>query len=588
MKMKPDESTTNGSVLLNAAQPFNQSLVSFTRRLRIFVRQTSRPLLGATDWKSVARSGCGTATLNESYRAFARLLILLVVLITSSASVFAMGESVESFVKLKSKWEELVGSKFLLQGRVSGTTDYILGLQGCSIEFRSKEKLPRFDVKKDVLEVSGELARDERTNLIYFKLSSIKKLESDDRLFERQKLGLLRNDPQKWYELGNWAVQRGTFYKDNELIQKGKSCFEEALRIERSTMQDRTPERLLELGRKANELTGNDLFRQQVQHEATNIEWTAALKGRTTADELLGLAEQLGRKLPGSDQKLTEADLALRDAYMQAPIETYDSTLLSKELSPEQRTARLHKIHRVIFSELVLESAKRRLKKDGSNGKAVAAELLRLLPEQVELATKYREAEYSARLIGFSKLSFSEMTALRKELSELGRVEESKDLHLKWFANRDEVLRKQTAAELVELAALYHVGYEGPRDKRRIVLDLLFEAEGKRPGIPDAKELFGIYGYRQYEGRWLTEAEISAQENSPIALAIREGRVIAGMSPQQVRRVLGTPTSVTKFVTPKQVTEYWVYRDSRFSVKLTRPASRPDAVVAGVEDLTGQ
>ncbi len=518
---------------------------------------------------------------------FRYMLLGAVLLLAGTHVAFAAGESVEDFMKLKSKWDELVGSKFLLQGRVSGTTDNILGLQGCSLEFRAKEKLPRFDVKKDAIEVSGELARDERTNAIYFKLTSYKKLDSDDRLFERRRLELNRNDAQKWYELGQWALQRGAFYKDAELTQKGKQCFDEALQIERATMKEKTVERLSELGRKAVELTGNEVFKQQVEHEATVMRWSEALKNRTTADELQGLAEGLAKQLPGSRDAVA-VDQPLRDAYLQSPVAIYDETLLNSQLSAEQRSARLQKIHRIIFAELVLESLKRRMKKDGSNGKAVAAELLRLLPEHSDLAAKYRDTEYAARLTGFSKLSFSEMTALRKELSELGRVDESKELHLKWFTQRDETMRKQTAAELVELAALYHVGYEGPRDKRRIVLDLLFEAESKRPGIADAKTLFAEYGYRQYEGRWLTEAEIKAEENSPIAMATREGRVIPGMTPQQVRRVLGHPTFVTKFLTNKQVVEYWVYRDSRFSVKLTRAVSRADAVVSAVEELSGQ
>lgn len=517
-------------------------------------------------------------------------LISLVLLSAGAVLIFssmalATGESVEDFMKLKSKWDELVGSKFLIQGRVSGTTDTVLGLQGCGIEFRSKERLPRFDIKKDVVEVSGELARDERTNAIYFKISSLKKLENDERIFERRRVDLPRNDPQKWYELGDWAVQRGSFYKDNELIQRGMRCYDEGLRIERATMKDKTAEKLQELGRKSSEMTGKNALKLQLDHEAAFLIWSENLKSRANADELFGLAMDLAKQFPGADQPLVVADQPLRAEYLRAPVEVYDATVTNTDLSVEQRDARRRKLHRILFSELVLESLKRRLRKDGSNGKAIAAELLRVLPEYGDLAAGYRDAEYAARLASVDKLSFSEMTALRKELSELGRTEDSKTLHLKWFARRDEVMRKQSATELVELAALYHVGYEGPRDKRRIVLDLLFEAERHRPGIADAKQLFEIYGYRQYEGRWLTEAEIKAEENSPLALAIREGRVIPGMSPQQVRRVLGTPTSITRLLTGKQVSEYWVYRESRFSVKLTRPTSRPEATVIAVEQL---
>lgn len=517
-----------------------------------------------------------------------RSAFVAIIMLASTPLALASGETIEDFLKLKSKWEELIGSKFLLQGRVYATTENVLGLQGCTLEFRAKEKLPRFDVKKDVVEVAGELARDERTGAIYFKLSSFKRLESDDRVFERRRTELNRLSSRPWYELGDWAVGRGAFYKDMELTQKGKQCYEEAIRIERSTMKERTVEALQELSRKSVELTGKDTLKQQLNHEVAHLRWTEAMKSRATADELYGHAVNLARDWPGSDQPLVAADQALRAEYLLAPVDCFDKTVVDPQLSSEQREARCRKIHRIMFSELVLESLKRRLKKDGSNGKAVAAELLRVLPEYSDLAVGYRDAENAARLVAVDKLSFTEMSALRKELTELGRTEESKDLHVRWFTKREEVLRKQDAAGLVELAALYHTGYEGPRDRRRIVIDLLMEAERQRPGIEDAKTLFAAYGYRQYEGRWLTEAEIKAIENSPTAIAMREGRVIPGMTRQQVRKTLGAPSAVTKLLSSKHVTEYWIYRESRFSVKLSRTTSQTEPIVVAIEELPGQ
>ncbi len=517
-----------------------------------------------------------------------RCALLLVITLASATLAQASGETVEDFLKLKSKWDELIGSKFLIQGRVAGTTDNVLGLQGCSLEFRAKEKLPRFDVKKDVIEVAGELARDDRTGAIYFKLASYKKLDSDDRIFERRRVELNRLSSQPWYELGDWAVSRGTFYKDTELVQKGKQCYDEALRIERATMKERTIEALQELGRKSVELTGKDTLKQQLTHEAAHLRWSEAMKSRATADELYGLAMNLARDWPGSNQPLVAADQPLRTEYLQSPVDCFDKTISNPQLSNEQREARCRKIYRVMFSELVLESLKHRMKKDGSNGKSVAAELLRVLPEYSDLAVGYRDAEYASRLVAVDKMSFTEMSALRKELAELGRTEDSKDLLVRWFTKREEVLKKQDAAGLVELAALYHVGYEGPRDRRRIIIDLLMEAERQRPGIEEAKTLFAAYGYRQYEGRWMTEQEISAIENSPTAIAMREGRVIPGMTRQQVRKTLGAPTHVTKLLSSKHVTEYWVYRESRFSVKLSRTTSQSEPIVMTIEELPGQ
>ena len=77
--------------------------------------------------------------------------------------VSAAAQPIEDFMKLKPKWNELVGSKFYLEGRVNGGTENLFGLMGCPLEFRMKEKVPKFEGRKEVIEVNAELARDERT-----------------------------------------------------------------------------------------------------------------------------------------------------------------------------------------------------------------------------------------------------------------------------------------------------------------------------------------------------------------------------------------------------------------------------------------
>lgn len=516
--------------------------------------------------------------------------ILTTLLLLGSASIGhgadTHAESIVDFVKLKSKWNDLVGAKFRLEGRVSGNTETILGLYGCSLEFRSTEKLPKLDPKKEQVEVSGELARDERTGTVYFKISSLKRLEQDDRVFERRRLTLPRENSGPWYELADWAVDRGTHYKDNDLVQKGRRLQYEALLLERSLVKMPTVEIFKELRRKAALVAGTELFERQLQFEEGYLWVSEAMTNRkTTADELYGLAMNFSRQFRGCDESLKPEDLALREPFMTSPVAFYEAQLSSKELSKEQIDAKILKLHRIVYSGMLLESFKRRLAKDGSNGKTIAADLERLLPEYAETAKTYRDAELQGRIASFEKLSLAELNALRKELVELGRAETSNDLLLRWFAKREEVLRKRGSEGLTELAVLYHTGYDGPRDKRRVIVALLFEAEKERAINNDGRTLFELYGYREYEGKWMTDEQIKAIENSPIAQAIRDGRVIEGMTPQQVQKAVGKPSAITKSIASKQVNEYWIYRDARFSVKLSRSTSRSEATVAAVEQL---
>ena len=70
------------------------------------------------------------------------------------------------------------------------------------------------------------------------------------------------------------------------------------------------------------------------------------------------------------------------------------------------------------------------------------------------------------------------------------------------------------------------------------------------------------------------------------AAAIREGRVVEGMSAAQVREALGSrPTSVVREASRSKVTEMWIYQTQGLVVELTKSATSAEPVVRSVSSI---
>ncbi len=500
---------------------------------------------------------------------------------------FASAQPVEEFMKLKPKWEALVGSKFLLQGRVSGVADNVLGFQGCSMVFRCTESVPKLLPGKDVLEVSGELARDSQSGGLFFRVASFRKIESDDRQYERRRASVNRSEAASMFELGDWAMARGEFYKDEDLLQKGRQCYREGVRIERGDKQRQNPEWMEELARKAVDLAKDENLKQELLHQSVVMRYEQlSLKPKVRADDLEGLASSVSKLLPGFDQPLIGGEAELRMTYWRSPVDYYDGFAPSKTVTVAVSEQQRRKLHRVLYSEMILESLRRRVRPDGGNGKEIADEMARLLPERPDLPAIYRDQEMAFRVAQVEKLTLPELNALRQELIALNRGDVSRDVFNRWFAHREGTLRKQGADGLLELAELYQTAYEGPRDKRRIVIELLREVDQLRPGLEQVRAALATFGLQFRNGRWMTDAEVREEENSPLNRAIREGKVIVGMTPDQVRKAIGVPTSVTRCLTNRQVVEYWAYRETKLAVKFSRQSQRPETTVTAVLEMS--
>ena len=167
-------------------------------------------------------------------------LALLLVLLPGVAA--AAPQSVVDFLALKPKWDQLVGSRFQLEGRVSTGAANSLKLTNLPLFFESSNELPDLSRKASapplVVEVTATLSRDKNGQL-FFILSTIKLIDDDETRLTRTMRVLPRDDPDKWYELAQDAQRRAAFYEDSKLAEAARDLIDKGLQREEALSKKR-------------------------------------------------------------------------------------------------------------------------------------------------------------------------------------------------------------------------------------------------------------------------------------------------------------------------------------------------------------
>jgi len=481
-------------------------------------------------------------------------------------------EFVGDFLKRKDKWPELIDLRHVIEGRLSTGAGKVLLLRKLPIAFQSKDDLPDLSGQR-VVEAVGILRRDDKGEL-YFELLSVTRLDSDLERFQHQRLKLPARESEPLYQLSDWALARAEFYKDEELRSAAIELVRRALEREKANAPDFNRAAVEKLSRRAQKYGLAEEIQGPYLYEAHLKTWQKTHL-QAKADELISLGEELFAELPGADVPVELTTATDREAWLQSPLATYETADAATRL----------RMHRYLYQQIMLEGIEKKALKDASNGQIIAGLLRKHLPEYSTLADQYRDRELAWRRSRITKATRAEMLALCEEQEAIGRKDESLAVFKEWFSHRERQLRLEGPDGLVELASEYETLVEGSQQQ---VVDLLLEAERKRPGSNFVAERLEAYGYRQMEGQWLGSEQATARENLPINRAMREGRVIRGMTSSQVRRTLGEPSIKTRMLTSQSIIELWTYgagtASSRLTVRLQRRSRISESIVTSVGD----
>lgn len=518
-------------------------------------------------------------------------LVLLVVVGAASPAV-AVTFSVEEFLAKKERWGSLTDRPVTVEGRVSTMKGTTIILQKCSksIEFRSERALPEAN-GSHVAEVKGILVRDDATNRIYFEVSSVKLVPDDVARVQKLRGDLPRDKVDEWYALGEWAQNRAKYYgkTDDPLYAEARQMFVLAVSKERRLLKPRTPQTLRELAIKSRRYGIDEAIRTSILHESYFLEWQS-IRLKDSSENILGLASSVESALPGGSTALAEETSLekLRTGYQADPLKYYEETA-----DPAVR----RKLHRVLYQRIVDDALAEEQSPDGRNGKVLAKIITDYLPERIDEAKTHIAAERNWRLKNVESFRRPEMLALRAEFLELGDKQNAATALDKWFDQKETEHRQRGVDGLLDLATEYEYREDivetekEKQDAHKEVIALLREAFRKNPGLGTTQARLEGYGYKLQDGIWKTPAQMEQFRNTPRQKAMAEGRVVPGMTNDEVFKSLGKPDRVTRVLTARSVIELWAYGapdETPLVVRLVRTGNRKISVVSDWKQLRAE
>ncbi|MFH5805754.1 hypothetical protein [Alienimonas sp. DA493] len=521
--------------------------------------------------------------------------------------------SSEAFLEARDYWPEWErsGAVFRVEGRVRAVAGGTLRLENVPLTVRPSagSSLGRAENGAARVEVTGRLAPGGGGP--YLQSTAVRVLPSDAAEFTSRKLALDRDDPAALEKLAAWAEGRAAFYNDPALARRAREARRDAFKLrwdaagETTDRPDAAPAGVppgvwaqLALLDAADEGEGDgptadlpEAERTALVHEALR-RWWRAVRDDGDAD-LAALAGQIRRRLPGAGTPpAAGADpppAELLAAYDRAPAETFAAA------DAPTRAA----LARRFYARAERTRIEATAASDGRNGYAVAKVLDVRLPELADLAEEYRERELAwrtARVASASRADVSELAELLRQRDEPDRAAE---VLRTWLAARERSLRPEGVGGLIRAAEEYRALVGDDEAAVRLLTEAYAAANPDSPEEAAVAGRLRDLGMVQAGGRWRTAAEAAAMPVDPVTAAVRDGRVVVGMTAPQVRAALGAPPVRTRAVSRLSVAEVWVYappsaafRDGlgaggSIVVHLSRPKTQPpeEATVTAVHRL---
>ncbi|QDT15869.1 hypothetical protein [Alienimonas californiensis] len=525
--------------------------------------------------------------------------------------------SSEAFLKTRDFWPEWErsGEVFRVEGRVRSVAGGTLRLENVPLTVRPSagSSLGRAENGVARVEVTGRIASGPSGP--FLQSTAVRALSSDAAEFNTRKLALDRDDPAALERLAAWAEGRARFYNDPALARRAREVRRDAFDLRwnaagetterpnaapagvppgvwaQLALLDAAPDAAPEGGTDGRPAKLADAERADRVHEALRT-WWRAVRDDGNAD-LAALAGQIRRRLPGAATPPAAGaeppSAELLAAYDRTPAETFAA-------ADEAARAALA---RRFFARVERTRIEATAAPDGRNGFAVAKVLDARLPELAELAEEYRERELAWRTGRIPSTSRADAAELADLLTQRGEPARAKEVLRTWLAARERSLRSEGVGGLIRAAEEYRALVGDDAAAVRLLTEAYAAANPDSPEEAAVAGRLRDLGMTRAGGRWRTAAEAAAMPIDPITAAMRDGRVVVGMTAPQVRAALGAPPARTQAVSRLSVAEVWIYappaaafRDGlgaggSIVVHLSRPKSQPpeEATVTAVHRL---
>lgn len=495
-------------------------------------------------------------------------------------------KSVDELNRLKPQWARYAAARqrLTVEGRLSVRATTHIRLQKCSLLFRRKDRkpLPVIQIGTKIVEIEGYLVREK--NQYVFHVQAIRQRPSYLQTFANMRLKVNPINFREWYALGDWALQRASFYHDQKLRDKSQMAYQSGVMAERSQLKADDWSGYFQLSEKVKRFKLSSLLMQSLRHEGHRVRWKNYLlpKGKLTAKEKLtfeDVVQGVRKEWPNCVTPLKRVDQKLLEKYRRDPVATYRSSLAWQHSD----------LHRFFYWEIQQIRIIADAKPDGSNGLDIANRLDALIPELHLLAKSYRKRAWDYRAKHAETLSEKELVLLVKELRRQQQPQQATAVIGDWLKNQLPKQRQKGSVGLVWLSDRY----VRLLNDQATAIQLLLEAHRADSESREVSERLTQFGYLLRNGKWLLKSEAEKLPLSPVEKARETGRITIGMSQADVRRVMfGSPTSVSRMTTRRTLSTVWIY-GKRYGKRLAihfqrRHSESPSqAVVVNVTRVSG-
>lgn len=505
----------------------------------------------------------------QSLRIMRSLLAGLLAIAFLARGVQAEPRSIQEFLTYKPKWNEFVLTSYTwnLEGRYAVIGDGAMQFTNCPLSFVVSKEVARNRGTSGVVEVTGKLVNEDKK--LVFRVEQMTPRPSDMETVRLKRYQIDSTEPKEWYRVADWARQRGEFYDDRELKEAARDLDRNGVLTDFRRLNPLDEQALTDLVRLAREKHVEEDLVQQILHESLRSR-LANIRSKPFSDaSYRDLLVKLNQELRGCTTPL--------ETFPQQLYQDYESN--AKQVYASANAAQREKLHRLFYADVMTARILHDAREDGSNGFELADRFRADVPERTDLIQRYDDMAVKWQMQRLDVMPRDQLLDLTRRLDRMGRNEAAVEAKRGWLISRESLYRKDGARGLVDLANQW---LDLLNDKDAAV-QLYIDAWRANPQYSPASDWLTAQGYRQVNDGWFPASAMPAPIETPVQVAIREGRVERGMTSAQVRAALGgEPASITRMASSTQINEWWIYEDAGVVVQLARQIRDPERIVVGV------
>ena len=494
-----------------------------------------------------------------------RVVVCSLMWLSAAIPVSAQTLSVPQLLEQQERWKQLAeaGSRVQLEGRFQSRTAESFRLEQLELIFRHPPtiRLPDRIRRGQRVEVTGGFTVD--GSRLFFTVQRLQVGETDEEHLRRRVSEPGRERPEKLLELAAEYVARAQFYQDDVLQQEIQSVRGEALQRQKQQVRNDVSG-MAQLLRSAEQLGVSAETLGQLRFEFLVLRQR---QPNAVAGELLKEA----RLLEGWDDRQRAIPASLQQALAKNA-----GAAWSAGSAAERRL-----LHRQVYVQLRLQDLQQQLASDGSNGLALAKQVREELPTESKVAAELEAREVAWQLSRADQLDREGLISACGLLLQLERRAEAEQLRAAWLRRQEQRFDVRTLAGQIRTADEYlFVGEEWQDEAARARgVDLLKQAweRAEQESPADAEGLTArlkVLGWERLKDNWITTSEFLKRPADDVQRAVREGRVVKGMTADQVTQTLGRPNRTTKMAAQRVFREFWIYEEAGLVIRLRRNQQR--------------